>query len=680
MRLETIFEKFEVFADAPGAVDRMRKIIIDFASTGRLVSRVLTEGTGLEALASVGLQPDNPGSANVLPSHWSWVTLGKIAISMDSGWSPACSTEAAEPEAWGVLKTTSVQRLEYQEEQNKALPLNLTPRPEHEVKEGDILFSRAGPMNRVGVICVAKPTRPRLMISDKIIRFHLFDFVDPVFAALVLNGGHSSVVIEGLKSGMAASQVNISQPKLKSVPVPLPPISEQKRIVAKVDELMALCDRLEAQQCERENRHSALALAALARFSETPTPENIDLIFHKSYTISPADLRRSILTLAVQGKLVPQDPNDEPADEILAGIADDVAKQIHKRRMRNSRPISTYKGILPFNLPASWEWAALGTLTAAEDAAMCDGPFGSKLKTEHYISTQGYAVLRLGNIGVGHFIHGKEGYISRKHYESLPSNHTAPGDLLVAGLADPLVRCCEIPPDLGPAVNKSDCFRVRIHSQMERSYVRHYLNSPIAKIFAAEENHGMTRERINLANAKALPVPIPPRAEQRRIVAKIDQLMAIVGQLENQITAARDTATHLLDALVVELTGTTPKCSAGRAVTPSNFKPDFEPQSVNLNSSTEAEESTPPSRNKVASLTLGDDALALTRLTTLLRERGSLSNGEAQAATGLDASEVRYLMKRIVSNGLARIEGQKRGTRYVALADTSVAARTGKKS
>ena len=85
------------------------------------------------------------------------------------------------------------------------------------------------------------------MISDKIIRFHLVNGFDPNFAALALNTGYSSTVAETLKSGMAASQVNISQPKLRSVPIPIPPTAEQRRIVAKVDHLMALVAQLETQ-------------------------------------------------------------------------------------------------------------------------------------------------------------------------------------------------------------------------------------------------------------------------------------------------------------------------------------------------------------------------------------------------------------------------------------------------
>lgn len=135
----------------------------------------------------------------------------------------------------------------------------------------------------------------------------LFDFD---FAYLVLNNEHFWV-----RGGSA-------QPFVKFPPsldrhFALPPLAEQKRIVAKVDELMALCDRLEAQQQERETRHAALARASLARFADAPTPANLSYLSHSSFSIPPSDLRKSILTLAVQGKLVPQDPSDEPAENTV---------------------------------------------------------------------------------------------------------------------------------------------------------------------------------------------------------------------------------------------------------------------------------------------------------------------------------------------------------------------------
>lgn len=245
-----------------------------------------------------------------------------------------------------------------------------------------------------------------------------------------------------------------------------------------------------------------------------------------------AKMRELILNLAVCGKLVPQEAGEDAAEKMLNRIKAEIEAGVRANRLRARREVEFERPI--GELPQGWSWTPLSSLVAAQDGAICDGPFGSKLKTEHYTVEKGYAVVRLGNIGVGRFIWGKEGHISRAHFESLSSNHLLPGDLLVAGLADPLLRCCEVPSSLGPAVNKADCFRVRLHHLVERRYVQHYLNSRLAKRFAATENHGMTRERINLSGTKSLPVPVPPSAEQKRIVAKVDELMELCDQLEAQ--------------------------------------------------------------------------------------------------------------------------------------------------
>jgi type I restriction enzyme S subunit len=249
---------------------------------------------------------------------------------------------------------------------------------------------------------------------------------------------------------------------------------------------------------------------------------------------------------------VEQDPEDEPEVDLLATISFERVDSVKSRTMKSPRPVAPYDGDGEYELPRGWAWSQLGSITAIEDGAMCDGPFGSKLKTQHYIDEPGFAVVRLGNIGIGEFLWGKEGHITREHFESLPGDHISPGDLLVAGLADPLVRCCEVPANLGSAVNKADCFRLRLHRLVNRYFVCHYLNSPVAKSFAAEENHEMTRERINLANAKSIPIPLPPLAEQHRIVARVDELMALCDQLEQQLSQADQQRRRLLEVVLAE--------------------------------------------------------------------------------------------------------------------------------
>ncbi|WP_417707716.1 restriction endonuclease subunit S [Pseudomonas sp.] len=216
-----------------------------------------------------------------LPSTWKWVSLLEITTGMDSGWSPSClSNSSPSNDVWGVLKTTAVQVMRYLEHENKELPDHLEPRPEAEAKAGDILFTRAGPMNRVGISCLVESTRPKLMISDKIIRFHPIELgANGRFIALCLNAGVTAKYLEEAKSGMAASQVNISQEKLRVAPIPLAPLAEQHRIVAKVDQLMALCDQLKTRLTQarqlNEQLTSTLVEHALADDGK-PAPVTTD--------------------------------------------------------------------------------------------------------------------------------------------------------------------------------------------------------------------------------------------------------------------------------------------------------------------------------------------------------------------------------------------------------------------
>src|SRR5690606_2283519 len=171
----------------------------------------------------------------------------------------------------------------------------------------------------------------------------------------------------------------------------IPPLAEQKRIVAKVDELMALCDRLEAQQQERKTRHAALVRASLARFTEAPTPTNLQFLFHPSYDVSPADLRKTILTLAVQGKLVPQDPNDEPAAQLLKRI---LAEK--KRRTGRSERFDEEAGLSPndepFEIPENWEW-----IYATTPAIMVSDQ-GKKIQTKDILEFGKYPVVDQGKM------------------------------------------------------------------------------------------------------------------------------------------------------------------------------------------------------------------------------------------------------------------------------------------
>jgi type I restriction enzyme, S subunit len=129
-------------------------------------------------------------------------------------------------------------------------------------------------------------SKPAVTVVDVCILRPNVSFFDPDFLVVAINCPRFRRLVSAQATGTTRSR--ISRSNLGVLPIPLPPLAEQKRIVAKVDELMALCDQLEAQQQERETRHAALARASLARFADAPTPANLNFLFHSSFSIPPS--------------------------------------------------------------------------------------------------------------------------------------------------------------------------------------------------------------------------------------------------------------------------------------------------------------------------------------------------------------------------------------------------------
>ena len=263
----------------PEDVDELRKAVLDLAVSGYLSNpdQLDEPSSTLKAkILAAKVRGIADGSFSrkkhvkpekleetVLPAHWECITLDEAISTIDAGWSPACLPNARDDEnKWAVLKTTAVQVLRFLPHEHKELPASLDPRPQYQIEIGDILITRAGPRNRVGICCVADTAPARLMISDKLIRFHIVDdLINPRFVAVCLSAGEPGRTVERLKSGMAESQMNISQDKLRSITIPLPPIEEQWRILEKIELLMKIIDSYSERLC-KENKLAAQVAAA----------------------------------------------------------------------------------------------------------------------------------------------------------------------------------------------------------------------------------------------------------------------------------------------------------------------------------------------------------------------------------------------------------------------------------
>ena len=273
---QRVAQHFDLLLDRPQAIDALEQTLLQLAVRGLLVPqdptdepasvllvRVMQQRAVRVGKSSKSMDEKLPLFPYQLPERWTWAQLGDLVENMGSGWSPACDEgERSDPMRWAVLRTTAVQVNEFRPREHKALPSKLSPRPEIEVQYGDVLITRAGPMNRVGISCWVDQAPPRLMLSDKIVRFHpVANELLPAFIVLALNAGYTKDQIEAAKSGMAASQVNISQADLRGLWIPVCSKTEQSRIVTRVTQLRRLCFELRQRLAEREAVQARMAEA-----------------------------------------------------------------------------------------------------------------------------------------------------------------------------------------------------------------------------------------------------------------------------------------------------------------------------------------------------------------------------------------------------------------------------------
>lgn len=179
---------------------------------------------------------------------WRQVPLKLLIGPIGQGWSPKCdaSREAA-PDEWAVVTTTAVQPMEYIDNQGKLLPPEFTPRPHLEILPGDFLMTRKGPRKRAGVACLVASTRPRLMVCDTVYRFRCDESkVIPGYLELALNSPSVVEAIDRLKAGINESGVSLTHDKLGGVLIPLPHLTEQKLILAEVEQRLSTTDDIES--------------------------------------------------------------------------------------------------------------------------------------------------------------------------------------------------------------------------------------------------------------------------------------------------------------------------------------------------------------------------------------------------------------------------------------------------
>ena len=484
------------------------------------------------------------------PRGWEWSRLQDVAAYIQRGKGPQYADH-------GQVRVVSQKCVQW-------AGFDLTParyvddaslygyQPERFLRKGDLLWNSTGTgtVGRINVVPVLEANsvvadshvtviRP-LIMSSGFLRCYMAapaiqDRIDP---------GHDRSLVSG-----TTNQVELNLSAVTQLVVPVPPLAEQHRIVAKVDELMILCDQLEQQQADSIGAHRVVVETLLATLARAASPQELaeawiriathfDILLTTEESID--QVKRIILQLAVMGKLATQDPNDEPASVLLERIAREKARLAGDGGNNSHRAFPVKGGIEgPYGLPAGWTWTRLGNIGLAST-----GKTPSTGKREYYGGDVPFT-------GPGQITLGGEILDSDK---SLTNEGCEQGAIAEPG--DILMVC------IGGSIGKSAIATSRIAFNQQINSIRPILVSPeminyamnTAQFQAAvmEKATGSATPIINRSKWEDLLVPLPPKPEQDRIVIKVDELMALCDTLQANIADANATQVQLADAIVVQ--------------------------------------------------------------------------------------------------------------------------------
>lgn len=353
------------------------------------------------------------------------------------------------------------------------------------------------------------------------------------------------------ESGNGIAMIHMTKERMEKLVLPIPPIEEQHRIVAKVDELMALCDQLEQQTDASLGAHQTLVetlLSALtsaadhAQFASAwqRIAGHFDTLFATEESI--AQLKQTILQLAVMGKLVPQDPNDEPASELLKKIAAEKAKLVKEGKIKKDKPLSVVvDSEKAYKLPMTWKWTRFGNIAFQ----ITDGAH----HTPTYVDS-GVPFLSVKDVSDGQLDFSDTRCISAEQHAELAKRcHPQRGDLLLTKIGTTGVPVL-IDVDSEFSIFVSVALIKFPQDLIYGPYLVHLIKSRLVKKQSEDGTEGVGNKNLVLRKIAGFVLAIPPLSEQHRIVAKVDELMALCEQLKSRLRDAQTTQLHLADALV----------------------------------------------------------------------------------------------------------------------------------
>ena len=568
MNADRLLAHYEKIADAPDAISRLRRFILDLAVRGKLVEQDPNDEPATELLRRIEAERKERIARGEIrrakplnsithapfdpPSDWTWLPLGETGNIFIGNSINAATREQLEKTEEGLpfIATKDVGYGFDEIDYANGLLVELSHERFKIARSDSVLIcAEGGSAGRKIAL-----TDREISFGNKLLANETWSVISPKFVLCVYLSDFFYAQFAEKMTGVIGG---ISLRNFLQLPFPLPPLAEQRRIVAKLDELMALCEQLEAARTKRETTRDRLTAASLARL-DAPDPDPAVFQNHAAFaldnliplTTRPDQikaLRQTILNLAVRGKLVPQDPNDEPASELLKRIAAEKARLVKAGKIRKRKSTeSASSNELASELPSGWAAARFSDVLIE----LHTGPFGSSLHQNDY-EIGGTPVINPASMQDGKIVPVERMAVGENTLERLATFKLRAGDI-VMGRRGEMGRCVVVTEHEEGWLCGTGSLILRLPDSLYPKYLAMLIGSPHVREYLGGFAVGATMQNLNQSILLKMSIGFPPLAEQYRMVAKVDELMALCDRLEASLATGDDTRCRLLDTLLYE--------------------------------------------------------------------------------------------------------------------------------
>ena len=561
MSLEMLFPNFDELIRTPEDVQRLNETILQLAVQGKLVpqdandeparellKRTLEERKRLLEDKVIGrsgrdVEMDETQISFDVPNQWSWVALADIGY-IERGVSfPSSAKETSCLDGHiACLRTTNIQtNVDWSD--LIFVPSNYVTSGAKLVRQNDIMISMANSFELVGKVSFVDTLPIVATFGGFIAAFRSIGEINTRYIYLVMKSRFMQEMFRQ-SSSQTTNIANISLGRTYPLPFPLPPLAEQQRIVAKVDELFAQTRALEARMRQAQENVVTVNRAALHRLHTAQDNDKFQTAWHTirdHFDVlyddprNVAELRQTILDLAVRGKLVPQDPNDEPAEELLKNIGGGKSTKNGRKESLKPTRVSVRTDTL-HDVPSSWVWAQFfevaNIATNSTDPGLYpDLPHIAPDNIEKFTGR----LLAYRTVA-------EDGVSSVNH-------HFFAGQLLYSKIRPNLSKAVLIDFE---GLCSADMYP--IESLIDARYLHLYILSSTFLSMVTRNDTRVAMPKINQKALSKVPVAVPPLTEQQRIVANVDQLMRLCDTLEAGLAQTEASRSTLTQAVLHKIT------------------------------------------------------------------------------------------------------------------------------